>query len=136
MATRTGSCACGAVRFELAADFLSAGYCHCTRCQRRSGAPASLNGIVPDGGLTIVAGEEALRVWRPREGMPKWFCGRCGGHVFAGEPGAGGVVGVRFGTLHDDPGIEPSWRQWVSSSPPWLAIPDDGIPRYPEQRPT
>ena len=42
----TGSCACGAVRFEITAPFSSAGYCHCKRCQRRSGALWALNGIV------------------------------------------------------------------------------------------
>ena len=45
---------------------------------------------------------------------------------------AGRVVGVRFGALHGDPGIAPQWRQWLSSAPDWVPIPDDGLPRFPE----
>ena len=37
----TGGCLCGGVRFELTAPPSSAGYCHCTRCQRRTGTAAS-----------------------------------------------------------------------------------------------
>ena len=37
----TGGCGCGAVRFEVERPFVSAGYCHCTRCQRRTGSAAS-----------------------------------------------------------------------------------------------
>jgi hypothetical protein len=33
----TGGCGCGAVRFEVRAPLGAALYCHCTRCQRRTG---------------------------------------------------------------------------------------------------
>jgi hypothetical protein len=39
----TGGCNCGAVRFEVTAPLALASYCHCKRCQRRSGAAASAN---------------------------------------------------------------------------------------------
>lgn len=132
-----GSCACGAVQFQVTTDFVSAGYCHCTRCQRRAGTPWSYNALLPDGhGLEILAGASDITVWRPESGLPKAFCSHCGGHVWSGEPGTDGRVGVRIGALHADPGIEPSWRQWISSAQPWVPIPQDGLPRYPEARPT
>src|SRR4051812_24573896 len=106
----TGSCACGTVAFEVTTAFESAGYCHCTRCQRRSGTPWSMNGIVPAEAFRVVAGAESVRTWKPADGLPKSFCGHCGGHVYSGTPGAEGVVGVRFGALHGDPGIQPTWR--------------------------
>jgi len=37
----TGGCLCGAVRFEVDRPPVSASYCHCTRCQRRTGTAAS-----------------------------------------------------------------------------------------------
>src|SRR5438034_440506 len=37
----TGGCLCGGVRFELTEPAPAAGYCHCTRCQRRTGTAAS-----------------------------------------------------------------------------------------------
>jgi len=39
----TGGCACGAVRFEVSEPLLGAVYCHCTRCQRRTGSAAALS---------------------------------------------------------------------------------------------
>ena len=129
-----GSCACGKVRFRVTAPFVTAGYCHCTRCQRRAGTPWTMNGIVPDEGFELLEGAGALRTWRPPDGLSKSFCEVCGGHVFSGDPGTGGIVGVRFGALHGDPGIQPRWRQWMSAAPDWAPIPDDGLPRFPEKR--
>lgn len=131
-----GSCACGAVRFQVTTEFTTAGHCHCSRCQHRAGTPWSTNAIGPAAGVEVVAGADVLRTWRPESGMPKSFCGTCGGHVFSGTPGSGGVIGVRFGALYGDPGIAPRWRQWMSSAPAWYPVPDDGLPRYDETRET
>jgi hypothetical protein len=127
----TGSCACGTVSFEVTAPFRSAGYCHCKRCQRRSGTPWTLNAQVPVDGFAIVSGREAVRIWAPPDGLPKAFCGECGGQLYSD---GGDVVGVRLGAVDGDPGIRPQWHQWVESAPDWEAIPDDGLPRFPRQR--
>jgi hypothetical protein len=118
------------VRFEVTGDFLSAGYCHCLRCQHRSGTLYTFNGMVPADGFSVIAGEDAIRTWRPPNGHPKSFCVHCGGHVYSGEPGGEGTVGVRFGALESDPGIAPRWHQWVASAPDWAPLPEDGLPRF------
>jgi len=130
----TGGCACGTVRFEVTPPFESAGYCHCKRCQRRSGALWSENGIVDASAFRFVAGAEAVTTWRPPGGSAKSFCSRCGGHVCSGEPDGDGIVGVRLGALDGDPGVRPSWRQWLESAPDWEPIPDDGTDRFQQSR--
>ena len=95
-----------------------------------------MNGMIPASGIEVVAGTDSLRTWQPPDGLPKSFCEHCGGHVYAGTPGAEGIVGVRFGALHGDPGIAPQWRQWLASAQDWVEIPDDGLPRFPETRVT
>jgi hypothetical protein len=127
----TGGCACGAVRFEVTAPFETAGYCHCKRCQRRSGALWTLNAVVPAEGFAIVGGADRVRTWAPPDGLPKAFCGECGGHLYAD---GGTIVGVRLGAVDGDPEIRPQWHQWVESAPAWEPIPDDGVPRFPQQR--
>ncbi len=79
--TLTGGCNCGAVRFEITEPLLGARYCHCTRCQRRTGTAASANAAVVPGSFRIVNGETALKAWGiPPDGHEKWFCGvRLGG---------------------------------------------------------
>jgi|SRR4051794_1098288 len=131
-----GTCACGAVTFEVTQPFTTAGYCHCTRCQRRSGTAWSLNGFVPADGLTITQGRERVSSWQPPTGSPKHFCSECGGHVFAGELEGDGQVVIRFGALLSDPGITPQWHQFVESALAWEPLPDDGLPRHPQRLPT
>jgi hypothetical protein len=130
----TGSCLCGTVRFEVTEPFVTAGYCHCKRCQRRSGTLWTLNGSVVASGLRIVAGADAVATWVPPDGRPKSFCRHCGGHLYSGDPAVDEQVGVRFGALDGDPGIRPRWHQWVESAPDWHPIPDDGLPRFPQRR--
>jgi hypothetical protein len=129
----TGGCNCGAVRFEVTAPIPYASYCHCTRCQRRTGTAASANAHVADGSFRITAGEDKLRAWRPEDGAAKWFCGECGSALFSRTDA--GAVGVRLGAFDVDPGVRPSYRQFVAYAAAWEPIPDDGLPRHPERRP-
>jgi hypothetical protein len=122
------------VRFEVRAPFVTAGYCHCHRCQRRTGTGSSANARVPAEAFAIVAGAEAIRTWRPDGGMPKSFCGECGGALYSGDLERDALIGVRLGTLDADPGIELTWRQWVSSAATWEPIPQDGIAHHPGPR--
>jgi len=130
----TGGCNCGAVRYEVNAPFVSANYCHCTRCQRRTGTAASASARVEPGSFRVVEGEDRLRAWVPESGAQKWFCGECGSALFSRSPTEPEQVGVRLGTFDSDPGIRPSWRQFVAYAAPWEEIPEDGLPRYPESR--
>jgi hypothetical protein len=128
----SGGCACGAVRYEISAPLVSAVYCHCTRCQHRSGTAASANGATAPGSFRIVSGKDRLRAWRPAGGSEKWFCADCGSALFSRTTDAEQRVGVRLGTLDDDPGVRPRAHQFVAYAAPWEPIPDDGLPRHPE----
>jgi len=128
----TGGCGCGAVRYEISEPFVSANYCHCTRCQRRTGTAASANGRTAPGSFRIIAGEEHVRSWSPEGGATKNFCGLCGGGLFSHTDGDPPKIGVRLGTVDGDPGIRPQWHAYVDYAASWEEIPDDGLPRYPE----
>jgi hypothetical protein len=129
----TGGCNCGAVRFEVTEPFEASMYCHCTRCQRRTGTAASVNGRTRPGAFRIVQGEDRIRAWNPPDaGAAKHFCGDCGSALFSRSEGS---VGVRLGAVDGDPGIRPSYHQYVAYAAAWEPIPDDGLPRHPEARP-
>lgn len=131
----TGGCLCGSVRFEVAEPPLSASYCHCRRCQRRTGSAAAVSARVVPGSLRVVAGEELIRAWEPGDGWAKAFCSACGGALWAQSPTDPEQVSVRLGAFDEDPGVRPSYRQFVAYAAPWEPIPDDGLPRYPERKP-
>jgi hypothetical protein len=131
----TGGCNCGAVRYVVAAPLLRASYCHCKRCQRRTGTAASVQAHPAPGSFRIVAGHEKLRMWKPPEGAgEKWFCGDCGSAIFGSNPTHPDSIGIRLGTFDDDPGIRPTVRQFVAYAAKWETLPDDGLPRFPESR--
>jgi hypothetical protein len=131
----TGRCNCGAVRYEIDGPLVSASYCHCRRCQRRSGAAASANVRPAPAAMRIVAGADRLRAWAPEQGREKMFCGDCGSAMFSRDPNDHALVSIRMGTLDRDPGIRPGYHQFVAYAAPWEPIPDDGLPRYPESAP-
>ena len=132
----TGGCNCGAVRFEVTEPLVSARYCHCTRCQRRTGTAAAASATVVPGSFHVIQGEDRLKAWKPEDGAEKWFCGDCGSAMFTRDPENPERIGVRMGVLDRDPGVRPSARQFVAYAASWEPIPDDGLPRYPERRPT
>ena len=104
----TGACLCGSVRFEVSEPLVSAGYCHCTRCQRRTGTAASVQARVAPGSFRIVDGR---------------------------NPHDPEQISVRLGAFDSDPAVRPSYRQFVAYAAAWEPIPDDGLERYPERRP-
>lgn len=126
---------CGAVRFEVREALGPATYCHCKRCQRRSGTAASANARVAPGSLAVLAGAEHVRCWEPAAGFAKCFCAVCGSALWSRASGSDEVWGVRLGAFDGDPGVTFSHRQWLASACAWEAVPDDGVPRYPEARP-
>jgi hypothetical protein len=129
-----GGCLCGAVRFEVRAPFTSARYCHCHRCQHRTGHSCSASARIDRGDFEVTAGAELIRSWHPAEGMPKSFCTECGGHLFSGTLDHD-FVSVRLGAVDGDPGIRPEVRQWISSAASWEPLPDDGLPRFDADAP-
>ena len=133
----TGGCACGAVRYEISEPLVSASYCHCTRCQRRTGTAASAQTRVAPGSLRVVQGRELVREWSPSDrGWPKCFCSACGGALWSRSPTEPEVFSVRLGTFDRDPGLRPQYRQFVAYAAPWEPLPDDGLPRYAERIPS
>ncbi len=131
----TGGCLCGGVRFEVTEPLVVAGYCHCTRCQRRTGTAASpFAGIVP-GSLRILSGGELIRAYEPPDGSAKLFCSACGSALWSRRRDDPEAISIRLGAFDRDPGVRPSYRQFVAYAASWEPIPDDGLERFPERRP-
>ncbi|HET6172068.1 MAG TPA: GFA family protein [Gaiellales bacterium] len=132
----TGGCLCGGVRFELTEPAREAGYCHCTRCQRRTGTAASAQARIDGGTFRLLRGGELIRAWSPPDGgFDKCFCGACGAHLYSRNAERPEQMAIRLGAFDGDPGVRPSWRAFVAYAAPWEAIPDDGLERFPEAKP-
>jgi hypothetical protein len=130
----TGGCLCGGVRFELTEPPVSASYCHCTRCQKRTGTAASPQARIVPGSIRFT-GDELVRAYEPPDGFPKAFCSACGSALWSINPDTGQIASIRMSLFDDDPGVRPSYRQFTDYAAEWESIPDDGLPRYPERPP-
>ena len=132
----TGGCLCGGVRFEVTEPLVSASYCHCTRCQRRTGTAASAQARVAPGSLRVTSGEELIRAYDPGDGgFLKLFCSQCGSALWSKSPEDPKVMSVRLGAFDSDPGIRPAYRQFVAYAADWEPLPDDGLARYSDRPP-
>ena len=132
----TGGCLCGGVRFSLATPPQVAGYCHCTRCQRRTGTSSSAQAFVDGEALTLERGEALVTGWRhPDGGMQKCFCRDCGAHIFSRDPDSQVIRTVRMSAFDEDPGVPLSFRAFVAYAATWEPIPDDGLERFEDARP-
>jgi hypothetical protein len=126
----TGGCGCGAVRFALSEPAMAAAYCHCTRCQKRTGTGSQASARVAPGSVTITQGAEHLGAWTLHDGLAKTFCRRCGSHLFAVDRETAEVRVVRMAAFDGDPGVRPAAHQFVADAPEWETLPDDGLPRF------
>jgi len=132
----TGGCLCGGVRFELSAPPLTAGYCHCTRCQRRTGTAASAQARIDGHTFRLLQGADLIEAWQPPDGgFAKAFCRQCGAHLYSRHRDNPEQMAIRLGAFDGDPGLRPAWRAFVAYAAPWEPIPDDGLERYPEAKP-
>ena len=131
----SGGCLCGGIRFELTTPASAAGYCHCSRCQRRTGTAASAQAQIDGGTFRLLQGAELVRAWRhPDGGFEKCFCAECGAHLFSRNPDDPAQMSIRLGAFDGDPGVRPSSRQFVAYAACWELIPDDGLERFDESK--
>lgn len=131
----TGGCLCGGVRYEVTEPLLDADYCHCTRCQRRTGTSASVSALVAPGSLRVTSGDELIKAYEPPDGFHELFCSQCGSGLFSEHPQETDLFYACLGTFDSDPGVRPSYRQYVAYAAVWEPIPEDGLERFSERRP-
>ncbi|MCE3267657.1 MAG: hypothetical protein K0S15_2366 [Solirubrobacterales bacterium] len=128
---------CERVRFRVTEPMLGAAYCHCKRCQRRTGTAFSASALTVPGSFEVTEGEELLGVHKPQDppGWHKYFCSRCGSQIFTQSHEDPKLVSVRMGALDEDPGVRPGLHQFVAYKASWDELPDDGLPRFDERMP-
>ena len=132
----TGGCLCGRVRFEVSGPLTDAGYCHCTRCQRRTGGASSAQARIDGHTFSLLEGESLVKAWRhPDGGFEKCFCRECGAHLFSRNPDDPAQMSVRMAVFDEDPGVRASFRTFVAYAAAWEPIPDDGLERHQEGLP-
>lgn len=128
-----GGCTCRAVRFRLASWPLFVHCCHCTWCQRESGASFALNAMIESERVAILGGEPELVATPSASGAGQRIarCPSCRVAVWSHYAGAGDAVRfVRVGTLDEPARLPPDIHIFTASKQPWVVLPE-GTPAVP-----
>jgi hypothetical protein len=118
----TGQCHCGAISFTALVDPARVIACHCTDCQQFSGGPFRAVLQVPAEQVQL-KGQPKIYVKVAESGnrRAQAFCGECGTQLYATEPDAPKVMGLRLGCVNERAQLKPAVQVWGSSAMPWLA---------------
>ncbi|SFI45833.1 GFA family protein [Jannaschia pohangensis] len=97
-----GGCLCGALRYRVATDPLRTTVCHCTFCQRATGAAYMVEPVFAADAFAVTSGEVS-RYTHISEGSGKevyvHFCATCGTKLFLTFKRFPGFVGLYGGTF-------------------------------------
>ena len=122
-----GGCHCGNITYEAKADPEKAVICHCTDCQKMSGAPFNAVIPVPENDFTLKSGTLKTYVKTAESGnrRAQMFCPNCGSRIYAtsvDDPPGGGskIFGVRLGSVNQRAELSPKRQIWHHSAMPWI----------------
>ena len=127
----TGSCLCGAIRYETSEDIDGIDHCHCSMCRRSHGAAFATYGRVARKALHILSGQDRLKEFRSSNEVTRSFCSECGSSLLFHHAAAPELSFIAVGSLDEDPGSRPQSHIFVASKAPWYEITDD-LPQHPE----
>jgi hypothetical protein len=124
----SGSCLCGAVRFEIDGEFESFYLCHCDYCRKDTGSAHAANLFSSSATLQWVSGAENVRAFNlPQTRHSRCFCGTCGSALPMTQMD-GKLLVVPAGSLNSAVRIRPDAHIFVSSRAGW----DHALEQVPE----
>lgn len=124
----SGSCFCGAVRFEVTPPTHVCAHCHCTMCRRSHGAGFVTWFTLPKAQWRLTAGEAELARYRSSDHGVRSFCRRCGSSLFFETSQRAGDIDVVLANLHGPIDREPQLHVFFDDRVHWVEM-GDSLPR-------
>ena len=122
----TGSCLCGAVRFEVTGDLAAPDACHCVQCRKTSGhyfvSTDALRSAV------TIHGGENVTWYRSSEKVRRGFCKICGASLFW-DPIGRDWTGIAMGAFDTPTNTHIHVHVYVGEKGDYYDI-TDGAPQY------
>jgi hypothetical protein len=132
----TGGCLCGKIRYTVSQPLQNIIACHCTHCQKASGAGASHNAVVATSAVTFTSGRPKLFADAAQSGntLNRYFCGDCGSPIYSQRAKVPEMMVLKVGTLDASGDMKLVMNIWTNSAKRWMYI-DPATERHPENRP-
>ena len=132
----TGGCACGAIRYEIAAEPICGFQCQCRDCQRDTGAGHASVMVFPRAALRITGSvAEIARTADTGNRKRKGFCGACGSPLYNKPESKPDMIGIYVGTLDDPSDFKPQVVMFASRGHAWDYL-DPALPKLSNMRPS
>lgn len=115
-----GECHCGKIKINAKVKLSEVRACHCTDCQKMSGAP--LRAIAVASADTIeIKGQpkEYIKIGDSGNKRIQAFCPNCGTQLFASDVGKR-LYNLRTGFLEQKNELKPKTHVFTHSSMPWV----------------
>jgi hypothetical protein len=130
----TGSCLCGAIRYTVDVPVTELRACHCTHCQKTSGASGTVNAVIPSSAFKLTQGTPKRYDAKADSGrtLYRFFCSNCGSPIYSQRATAPERVVVRAGTFDNSSGMKITGNIWTASACAWAYI-DPASTRHPGQ---
>lgn len=130
--TLTGSCLCGALKYNVSGEPARFYHCHCSRCRKSTGTGHATNLFVQGGTLEWTGDTDLIRSYKlpEAERFTRTFCDTCGGPLPREIPQLE-MVFIPAGTLNEEPGMMPQARIFQDSRATWSCS-EEAIPGFPE----
>jgi len=122
-----GGCACGEIRYRMMTKPLFVHSCHCSFCQRQSGAAFAVNAMIETDRIELLKGQtEPVTVpTTSGAGQTIMRCPTCRVAVWSHYAAAGDKIAfVRAGSLDGGAAIEPDIHIFTSTKQPWVPLPE------------
>ncbi|MSP01251.1 MAG: GFA family protein [Acetobacteraceae bacterium] len=119
----TGGCHCGHIKYEAEVDGGTVRVCHCTDCQKLTGAAFRANIASLPGTFVLISGTPKIYVKTAESGTRRahGFCAECSTPIYSAalEPNPS-TYGLRVGGIDQRSQFAAPTRQiWCRSALPW-----------------
>jgi hypothetical protein len=123
----SGSCLCGAVRFEVAGEFERFYLCHCAYCRKDTGTAHAANLFSSSASLKWVSGEDNVRLFTLSGTRHRHcFCATCGSALPDMQMN-GTLLKVPAGSLDTQVHVRPDAHIFCASRASW----DEALEQIP-----
>jgi hypothetical protein len=132
----SGGCACGAVRYTIAAEAIRGFQCQCRDCQRDTGSGHSSVLVFARSALSVTgAVREIARTADSGAIKRKGFCPNCGSPIYNKPDMRPEFIGIYVGSLDDASAFKPAVALFCSRGYGWDYL-DPDVPKLPEWHPS
>ena len=126
----SGGCACGAVRYETAAEPILMLNCHCRHCQQASGGGYAPTLVVPKASVKFAGEPRYHRRAGDAGAVERGFCPTCGSPIALILERMPDLIALQAGSLDDPSLFKPAMDIFTASAQSWDYMHPD-VPKRP-----